>query len=133
MATKSPKGKKVTVCKATTPVDVKVGETDTSHMYLTLDVSSVPAGPVTFTVKNDGAKIHEFIVLETPIAAKDLKIHTAKDRIDEDAYKPLGEADDIEPGGTGTLTVDLSAGHYALVCNVKGHVRMLMIADLAVT
>jgi uncharacterized cupredoxin-like copper-binding protein len=134
VAEKNSKGKKVKVCKATTPVLVKVGETDTAHMYMTLDVASVPAGLVTFTVENEGVKVHELIVLDTDIAAADLPVNAAKDRVlDEKAYNPLGEAEDIEPGASGTLTVALSPGHYALICNIKGHVRMLIISDLTVT
>ena len=114
-----------------TPVAVAVGETDVQNMYMTLDTETVPAGTVTFTVVNEGVKKHEFVILSTDVMAGDLPLKG--DEVVEDDYTAIDEIGDLPPGDTQTLTVDLAAGHYALICNLKGHVRMGMYADLTVT
>lgn len=119
------------------PVSVTLGETDTSHMYMKVDTTTISAGPVTFTVVNEGVKTHEFVVLKTDTQAADFPIVSfegEKDRIDEDADgENVGETGDMEAGTTKTLTIDLAPGHYALVCNLPGHYRMGMFADFQVT
>jgi uncharacterized cupredoxin-like copper-binding protein len=118
------------------PVSVLLGEKDISHMYMTVDTTKVAAGPVTFTVTNEGMKKHEFVVLRTDTSASKFKIVSfegEKDRIDEDADGTnVGETGDMEAGTTSTLTLDLKPGHYALVCNLAGHYRMGMFADFQV-
>jgi len=114
-----------------TPVAVAVGETDVQNMYMTIDPTTVPAGTVTFTVVNEGVKKHEFVILSTDVMAGDLPLKG--DEVVEDDYTAIDEIGDLPPGDTQTLTVDLAAGHYALICNLKGHVRMGMYADITVT
>ena len=114
-----------------TPVAVAVGETDVQHMYMTIDPATVAAGSVTFTVVNEGVKKHEFVILQTDVMAADLPIKG--DEVNEDDYVVVDEIGDLPPGETGTLTVDLAPGHYALICNLKGHMRMGMYADITVT
>ncbi|HEX9121738.1 MAG TPA: cupredoxin domain-containing protein [Actinomycetota bacterium] len=114
-----------------TPVAVALGETDPSHMYMKLDTTTVPAGPVTFTITNEGVKVHEFVILSTDVSAKDLEMNG--DEVNEDAYTGVYEAEDIQPGDTTTLSVNLEPGHYALICNIKGHFRMGMFGDLEVS
>lgn len=121
-----------------TPVAVALGETDVSHMFMKLDTTTTPAGPVSFTVTNQGVKKHEFVVLATDTPASDFAIASfegEKDRMNEDAegVKNVGETGDMDPGSTMTLTLDLAAGHYALVCNLPGHYRMGMFSDFVVT
>lgn len=118
------------------PVSVQLGEKDISHMYMTVDTTKIAAGPVTFTVTNEGVKKHEFVVLRTDTPASKFRIVSfegEKDRIDEDADGTnVGETGDMEAGTTATLTMDLKPGHYALVCNLAGHYRMGMFADFQV-
>jgi uncharacterized cupredoxin-like copper-binding protein len=118
------------------PVGVLLGEKDISHMYMTVDTTQVAAGPVTFTVANEGVKKHEFVVLRTDTPSSKFRIVSfegEKDRIDEDADGTnVGETGDMEAGTTQTLTIDLKPGHYALVCNLAGHYRMGMFTDFQV-
>jgi uncharacterized cupredoxin-like copper-binding protein len=121
-----------------TPINVSLGETDMSHMYMKIDRTTVPAGAVTFTVTNDGVKTHEFVVLKTDTAAADFAIGSfegEKDRMDEEApgTENVGETGDMESGTAQTLTLRLKPGHYALVCNLPGHYRMGMFADFEVS
>lgn len=117
------------------PVAVSVGDLDTSHMFMKVDVPSVAAGSVTFTVTNDGVKKHEFVVLFTKIMGKDLPYTKATDEIAEEGkgIDSPGEIGELKPGESKTVTLDLAAGHYVLVCNIKGHWRMGMYTDFQVT
>ena len=88
-----------------TVVAVAAGE-----FYFKLDRTSVPAGKVTFVVKNEGKVGHEMVV----------------------AMGEIGE-DELEVGMTGNLNLDLQPGHYAIICNLPGHYKGGMYADLTVT
>ena len=45
----------------------------------------------------------------------------------------VGETGDMEPGAVMLLTIDMSAGHYAVVCNLPGHYAMGMHQDFFAT
>jgi uncharacterized cupredoxin-like copper-binding protein len=120
------------------PITVSLGETDPSHMFIHLSATSAPAGSVTFQVTNGGTRKHEFVVLSTSIPADQFPIVSfegEKDRIDEEApgVTNVGETGDMKPGETKTLTIDMAAGHFAVVCNLPGHYRMGMHQDFTVT
>jgi iron uptake system component EfeO len=73
---------------------------------------SVPAGAVTFTVKNTGTEEHEFEI-----------------------FKGEAVVDEIEglvPGLTKNLTVTLAAGDYAFMCKLNGHDQLGMKGTLTV-
>lgn len=114
-----------------TPVAVSLGEIDVNNMYMKVDQATVSAGTVTFTVTNEGVKKHEFVVLaaDTPVDQLTVK----GDEVVEDDYTSPGEIGDLPAGDTQTLTVDLKAGPYALICNLKGHYRMKMDTAFTVT
>ena len=59
-----------------TTVNMVVGDTQgvNGPMTLTADPSSVPAGDVTFTVKNTGTIDHEVVVLKTDTAFDKLEV-----------------------------------------------------------
>jgi uncharacterized cupredoxin-like copper-binding protein len=89
--------------------------------------SEVAAGRVTFKVHNAGAINHEFVVLRTNKKASQL---LKGDEADEAGN--VGEIGDLQPGQTKTLSLNLKAGHYALICNLAGHYRAGQHADLSV-
>jgi uncharacterized cupredoxin-like copper-binding protein len=82
--------------------------------------SSAPAGSVTFNVTNDGPEDeHEFVVIRTDLSPVDLP--TVEDgSVDEEGegLEPVNEIEGIPVGETQTLTVDLDAGSYVLICNI---------------
>lgn len=84
------------------------------------DPASVPAGSVTFDVTNDGPDdVHEFVVIKTDLAPTDLP--TDKDGAvveGGEGMEVVDEIEDIPVGETPTLTIDLEAGSYALICNI---------------
>jgi uncharacterized cupredoxin-like copper-binding protein len=118
-------------------VEVTLGEASADQMFIHLSSPIAAAGKVTFTVTNQGTHTHEFVVLSTDTPADSFPIASfegEKDRIDEDAAGTnVGETGDMEPGTTKTLSIDLSAGHYAVVCNLPGHYRMGMHQDFTVS
>jgi uncharacterized cupredoxin-like copper-binding protein len=82
--------------------------------------TSAAAGTVNFNIQNDGPDDpHEFVVIKTDLAADALP--TAEDgSVDEEGegIEVVDEVEDLEVGGTETLTVDLEAGAYVLICNI---------------
>ena len=120
-----------------TTVNVVVGDTKGTDgpMTLTASTSSVPAGDVTFTVKNTGTIDHEMVVLKTDTAFDQLPVGgTEPDKVDEATN--IGETGDpaLKPGETRTFTIKaMTAGKYALVCNIAKHYAMGMRAPFTVT
>ncbi len=88
------------------------------------------SGSITFTVENTGANIHEFVVVKTDVKADSLPV--SGDTVDESAFEPVDEIEDIESGSTQTLTVNLAPGHYVILCNIEEHYAKGMHADLTV-
>ena len=113
-----------------TPVAVTVGETSDTVMYMKVAPDSVKAGKVTFTLKNEGKKTHEMVVLKTDTPYDQLEVGS-NNKVSEDAS--VGEVSEIKAGETGTVTLDLATGAYALVCNVEKHYAMGMRAPFTVT
>lgn len=98
---------------------------------ITLGRASATPGAVTFNVTNAGAIVHEFVVLDTDAAAGSLQVG-ADGTVSEDGLTVVNEIEDIAVGATPTLTVTLTAGHYAIICNVPGHYAGGMHADFQV-
>jgi uncharacterized cupredoxin-like copper-binding protein len=88
---------------------------------------TVKAGRVRFTVANQGKKPHELVIVETDRKANDLLKGKEADEIGK-----VGELEDIKAGKTLTKSVSLKPGHYALICNLPGHYKAGMYADLEV-
>jgi len=106
------------------PIDATVKE-----WQIGLSSNTVKAGPVTFNVKNDGDKEHEFVIRSTDLKSDSLPLN-ADGEVSEDAPE-LSEVGDpselaeIKPGSSGnTLTVTLKPGHYVIFCNL--HVEDLL-------
>ena len=81
---------------------------------------SAPAGDVTFNVTNTGPEdTHEFVVFKTDLAPDALP--TGSDgSVDEEGegVEFANEIEDIAVGATQSLTVNLDAGSYVLICNI---------------
>jgi uncharacterized cupredoxin-like copper-binding protein len=85
------------------------------------------AGKISFSVANAGKIEHEFVVLRTNKSAGDL----LKGKEADEAGN-VGEIGSVLPGQTKKLTLNLKAGHYALVCNLPGHYTAGQHADFTV-
>jgi uncharacterized cupredoxin-like copper-binding protein len=91
-------------------------------MGIDIDKTAVVAGPVTFQVSNGSKEtVHEMIVVPVKNADVKLPYVDGESRIDEDAAGHLGEVSELDPGKSGSLTLDLEPGNYAVLCNVPGH------------
>jgi uncharacterized cupredoxin-like copper-binding protein len=112
-----------------------------SQMMLRAVPDRVPSGPVTFVAANLGWRTHELVVL--PLAAGSMAGQRqvgADGAVDETASLgeasascAPGEGDGIESGTVGWLTVDLSAGEYELICNLRNHYASGMYQRIVVT
>lgn len=84
------------------------------------DPASVAAGSVTFDATNEGPDdVHEFVVIATDLPITDLP--TVEDgSVDEagEGLEVIGEIEDLPVGETQSVTLDLEAGNYALICNI---------------
>jgi uncharacterized cupredoxin-like copper-binding protein len=90
------------------------------------------AGDVTFTITNNATdQAHEFVVVSTDLAANSLPLDDNGD-VDENQITVVDEVEDLQPGSTEDLSVNLAAGHYVLMCNQPGHYKQGMYLDFTV-
>jgi uncharacterized cupredoxin-like copper-binding protein len=115
-----------TASGSATPVTAKETE-----FKIDLGASRSSAGPVTFQINNAGTIVHEFVVMKTDLAADKLPIDASTGVVSEDTagLTAIDEVEDIAVGSSQSLTVDLPAGHYVVICNVPGHYVGGMHAD----
>lgn len=109
------------------------------EMALELSSAAVPAGPQLWKVVNEGAFTHEFSIVpvKPETTNDDLAAYMAwamaqpeggtptsapptGDKIDLSTYSPAAAMSLLRPGGTSWVTVDLTAGPYALLCMAPG-------------
>jgi iron uptake system component EfeO len=74
---------------------------------------SVPAGSVTFSIRNAGSQEHEFEVFK--------------------GDQVVDEVEGIVPGLTRQATMTLEAGDYTFLCKLNGHDQLGMKGTLTVT
>jgi uncharacterized cupredoxin-like copper-binding protein len=114
---------------ASGPTTVAVSEAEFSLKPATAEA---PAGKVTFDVADEGKIKHEFVVIRT-----DKKADALLKGDEADETGAVDEIGDIEPGKDAKLTLNLKAGHYALICNLPGHYmpdgKPGMLADFTVS
>lgn len=89
---------------------------------------TAPAGKVTFRVKNEGAMVHEFSVVRTTTDASKLPVTNGQ----ASEAGTIGESGDLKAGASKDVTVDLTPGHYVLLCNLAGHYQGGMYANFTV-
>ena len=97
---------------------------------VTPDRMTAAAGVVTFAIKNIGMNVHEFVVIRTDLKADSLPV--VDDAVDESGLTVVGEVENIALRATPTLAVDLAAGHYVLICNIRDHYGAGMHTDFEV-
>lgn len=125
--------------QATDAGDSMMGQTPMRATLLATPVS-VPSGKVSFVVDNNGALVHELVILPLPADGPGTRPPGSDGKIDES--KSLGEAsrscgagtgDGIAPGSTAWTTVTLKPGRYELVCDQPWHYAGGMFDVLTVT
>lgn len=89
------------------------------------------SGDITFGIQNDGPSAHEFVIIRSDEKPDELPVENGL--IPEDQVDLVDEAEDIAPGTNTTLSVNLAAGSYVLVCNLSGHYEAGVYAGFSVT
>ena len=103
-------------------------------MGLKLSRATAPAGDVTFKVTNTSKDtVHYMIVMYLQDPTKPLPYIDAEKKVNEDNAGFKGEVSELDPGTSGSLTVNLIAGKYLLGCNVPGHHAAGMWTEFEVT
>jgi len=92
-----------------------------SEWAVARDKAELPAGSITFEVTNTGPDdVHELVVIRTDLDAGALPADSTG-KVDEEGSgieEVMGEIEDIAVGASETLTLDLAAGNYVLLCNI---------------
>jgi uncharacterized cupredoxin-like copper-binding protein len=86
-----------------------------------------PAGKVRFVVTNIGTIEHEFVVIKTNKPAGNLL--KGKEANESGA---VGELDGVKAGNARVLVLNMTRGHFALICNLPGHYKTGQFADFYV-
>lgn len=90
------------------------------NMRIVVSRDTVPAGAVTFNVKNAGATTHEVVVIKSDGAIDSLAPDPDEaGKVAEDGS--VGESGDLDKGVSNTFTLNLDPGKYILICNEPGH------------
>lgn len=126
-------GEEPTPTPGATPAEGEVVNVSLTEFAVSPDPESVPAGPVTFQVSNDGTIDHNLRVIATDLAADALP----EDGPVVDEASPelevLGSTPDFGPGESQTVNVTLEPGAYVLICNFAGHYASGMFTTFEVT
>lgn len=95
--------------------------------------TSTGSGQIAFNVKNDGAVVHELVVIRTEADAGSLPQSGGKVDETNAGFEVKGKAQNIAGGASGTIAATgLPAGKYALICNIPGHYQAGMHAAFTV-
>ena len=106
---------------AITPAPKPDGATEVDVILKEFEIvpsaTSAPAGKVYFRVTNDGPNdAHEFVVIKSDLATDALPV--ADGKVPEDDVDFIDEIEPFVVGSTGSITLDLEAGSYVLICNI---------------
>ena len=96
-----------------TPVPSGVIAVEAKDFAFTPSAISVPAGAVTFSIRNAGSQQHEFELLR--------------------GDQVVDEVEGMVPGLTKDATINLEPGEYTFVCKLNGHDQLGMKGTLTVT
>ena len=110
-----------------TPVAVEL-----ANDHVTLDPVTITAGRLVFETDNRSADlVHEIEIFANAEAGAVLPV--SESVADTSGLELVDEIENILPGGTAELVVDLAAGTYLVMCNLPGHYGNGMWAYLTVT
>jgi uncharacterized cupredoxin-like copper-binding protein len=83
----------------------------------------VPAGTVSFRIRNQGPTTHELIVVRTDRPPDKLPLQRDGLTVDEEArgVELLDEVGGLDIDDRHTLVLHMAPGRYVLYCNLEGH------------
>ena len=121
------------LARADDTVVVTLADKGVESMRMDLSAKQIRAGKETFNVINTSQNfVHEFVVAKSDKPIEALLYKEDENELAEDALAVMNEIDDLEPGKSGTLTVNLEPGSYVLFCNKAGHFKAGMVNQLTV-
>ena len=88
------------------------------------------SGPVTLELTNNGPSEHMFLLVRTDLAEDALPV--TDHVVDIEQLEVVGEVDRIEADAERSITAELAAGDYVMLCNLTGHYESDMHAAFAV-
>jgi uncharacterized cupredoxin-like copper-binding protein len=94
--------------------------------------TDVPAGSVRFDIRNAGSAVHELEVFRVPADVDANQLPVTNHVAQTGTLESVDEVEEIAPSTGAVLTVGLSAGTYALICNLPGHYEAGMHTTLSV-
>jgi uncharacterized cupredoxin-like copper-binding protein len=84
------------------------------------EIAATPAevspGRVTFEAANNGTRPHQMLVVKSDLPPTQLP--TADVLVDESKVIISGSVEQLEPGGSASLELELFPGKYLLICNL---------------
>lgn len=117
-------------CGGSGSEDAPGGDVTLKDFSLSVEPGTFAPGEVTFGLHNEGPSTHEFVIIRSDEDPGALPVDNGL--IPEDQVDLVDEAEDIAPGTDTTLSVNLAAGSYVLVCNLPGHYEQGMHAAFTV-
>ena len=111
------------------PSDVNV-IVDMKEYAITLSVANVKAGTIKFGIRNNGTMVHDFDLIKTDLAFDKLPIDGGSAKAKDDGL--VKQMINIAANRSTTLSADLAAGSYVIICNVAGHYQLGMRVALKV-
>jgi len=103
---------------------------DMKEYAITLSVASVKAGTVKFGIRNNATMVHDFDVYKTDLPFDKLPIDGGSAKVKMDGL--VKQMINIAANRSTTLSADLAAGNYVIICNVAGHYQLGMRVALKV-
>jgi uncharacterized cupredoxin-like copper-binding protein len=96
--------------------------------------TTLTAGRHSLSFTNAGAQPHEVLMFRTSLPANRLPVDASGNVIEDSPlmHQVLDSGDGLPAGHTQSLTVQLTPGHYAVICNLPGHYRFGMHLDLTI-
>ena len=115
-------------CSSSGPASGPISAT-VKEWQISLSSTNLKAGEITFNIKNDGDKEHEFVVRKTDLKSDKLVQNTDGEVSEDDpSLTEVGDPSEVAEIKSGSndrsLTVTLTAGHYVIFCNL--HVEELL-------
>ncbi len=92
-----------------------------SPFQVTVDPASAAVGSVTFSVTNTGSIIHNFRVIKTELDPAKLPIDDTGFKVDEAKVEVVKQGKELDTKASETVTAQLQAGKYVLICNIASH------------
>ena len=83
--------------------------------------ASVPAGPATFAVKNQGNIQHNFRVIKTDLDPDSLPLDEETFMAIEEELDVAAGSSNLDAGDSENVSADLESGSYVLICNIPTH------------